>query len=172
MLQTTNEPVSMAKAKKLGIKTLRFPLDRYLQWGCSAGKNLTINAVLNILLDMKCTGDWTKALKHVPQRKTVEYQKSAENRKMQKFIEGRGSDEAPETEELQLEESVAVQMLKKKGPPRFNDQRQRYNKFSQEKPRSNYRSFKNDSQSYDESPHVDEDFSMEARAQMKKNWKN
>lgn len=50
----------------------RFPLDRYLQWGSGSGKSLTLNQCLNILLDLKTTGDWNEALKHVPRRKIAD----------------------------------------------------------------------------------------------------
>ncbi|KAI8038789.1 hypothetical protein M5D96_008697 [Drosophila gunungcola] len=42
-----NEPLSLAKAKRLGLRMAKLPLDRYLQWGSAA-------------------------LKHVPRRKVVE----------------------------------------------------------------------------------------------------
>lgn len=50
----------------------RLPLDRYLQWGAGSGKSLTLNQMVNILLDLKSTNDWTQALKHVPRRKVVD----------------------------------------------------------------------------------------------------
>lgn len=64
----------MAKAKKLGIRMARLPLDRYLQWGSGSGKSLTLNQMINIMLDIKFTGDWEKSLKHVPRRKIVDMQ--------------------------------------------------------------------------------------------------
>lgn len=47
----------------------KLPLDRYLQWGSGSGKSLTLNQVTSILLDVKHTGDWKHALRHVPRRK-------------------------------------------------------------------------------------------------------
>lgn len=47
----------------------KLPLDQYLQWGSGSGKSLTLNCVLSILLDIKKTGDWKYALRHVPKRK-------------------------------------------------------------------------------------------------------
>lgn len=67
-----NEPLSLAKAKKLGLKMARLPLDRYLQWGSGSGKSLTLNQMVNIMLDLKTTGDWRRSLSHVPRRKLVE----------------------------------------------------------------------------------------------------
>lgn len=50
----------------------KLPLDRYLQWGSGSGKSLTLNCMLSILLDIKTTGDWKYALRHVPRRKVVD----------------------------------------------------------------------------------------------------
>ncbi|XP_054829073.1 tRNA methyltransferase 10 homolog C [Eublepharis macularius] len=60
--------VSLAQAKRLNLATARLPLDKYLQWEVGA-KNLTLNQMLQILMVLKDTGDWMKALKFVPQRK-------------------------------------------------------------------------------------------------------
>lgn len=48
---------------------LKLPLDRYLNWGSGSGKNLTLNQIISVLLDIKRTGDWNYALRHVPKRK-------------------------------------------------------------------------------------------------------
>lgn len=64
--------MSLAKAKRLGLRMARLPLDQYLQWGSGSGKSLTLNQMVNILLDLKQTGDWMHALRHVPRRKIVE----------------------------------------------------------------------------------------------------
>lgn len=50
----------------------KFPLDKYLQWGDGSGKSLTLNQCLSILLDIKTTGDWNYALRHVPRRKLAD----------------------------------------------------------------------------------------------------
>lgn len=50
----------------------RLPLDRHLQWGAGSGKSLTLNQMVNILLDMKTHGDWRQALRFVPRRKVVD----------------------------------------------------------------------------------------------------
>lgn len=52
----------------------RLPLDRYLQWGASSGKSLTLNQMVRIMLEMKMHGDWERALRIVPRRKLAEYQ--------------------------------------------------------------------------------------------------
>lgn len=64
-----HEPLSLAKAKWEGLRMAKLPLDRYLQWGSGSGKSLTINQMVSILLDIKTTGDWEHALRHVPRRK-------------------------------------------------------------------------------------------------------
>ncbi|XP_062830892.1 tRNA methyltransferase 10 homolog C [Anolis carolinensis] len=60
--------VSLARAKRLNLATARLPLDKYLQWEEGA-KNLTLNQMVSILLTLKDTGDWKKALQFVPTRK-------------------------------------------------------------------------------------------------------
>lgn len=69
----------MAKAKKLGLRMARLPLDRYLQWGAGSGKSLTLNQMVNVMLDLKKTGDWMSALRHVPRRKVVNLKEESEN---------------------------------------------------------------------------------------------
>lgn len=71
-LQVNNEPLSLAKAKRDGIKMAKLPLDRYLEWAPGSKKNLNINHMVPILLDLKLTGDWEFALKHIPRRKLME----------------------------------------------------------------------------------------------------
>ncbi|XP_063855553.1 mitochondrial ribonuclease P protein 1 homolog isoform X2 [Scylla paramamosain] len=46
----------------------KLPLDRYLAWGIG-NKCLTLNQIINIMLDFKMTGDWPHAFRHVPRRK-------------------------------------------------------------------------------------------------------
>lgn len=60
-------PITLSKAKKLGIRTAYPPISRYMDWGIRA-KNLPINIVGEIMLDFKNTQDWTISLEHVPQR--------------------------------------------------------------------------------------------------------
>ena len=76
--KVNNDPLSLAKAKKMGLRMARLPLDRYLQWGAGSGKSLTLNQMVNILLEMKKHGDWERALKYVPRRKLVheDYQRN------------------------------------------------------------------------------------------------
>lgn len=51
---------------------MKFPLDRYLQWSGGSGKSLTLNQCISILLDVRRTGDWNYALRHVPRRKLAD----------------------------------------------------------------------------------------------------
>ncbi|XP_047525609.1 mitochondrial ribonuclease P protein 1 homolog [Pieris napi] len=67
-----NEPHSLAKAKRDGIKMAKLPLDRYLEWAPGSKKNLNINHMIPILLDLKSTGDWDYSLRHIPRRKLME----------------------------------------------------------------------------------------------------
>ncbi|NXS98258.1 TM10C methyltransferase, partial [Jacana jacana] len=60
--------VSLARAKRLGLETAALPLERYLLWN-SGAKNLTLDQMMHILLTLKDTGDWKKALEFVPKRK-------------------------------------------------------------------------------------------------------
>ncbi|XP_071491418.1 tRNA methyltransferase 10 homolog C-like [Diadema antillarum] len=59
---------SLARAKRHGIEHARLPLDRHLQWATGA-KNLTLDQMIKILLELNASGDWIKALQHVPIRK-------------------------------------------------------------------------------------------------------
>ncbi|XP_074754496.1 tRNA methyltransferase 10 homolog C [Athene noctua] len=60
--------VSLARAKRLGLETAALPLEKYLLWNIGA-KNLTLDQMMHILLTLKDTGDWKKALEFVPKRK-------------------------------------------------------------------------------------------------------
>lgn len=64
-----NEPLSLAKAKHMGLRMARLPLDRYLNWAAGSGKSLTLNQMVKIMLELKSGEDWDSALKCVPRRK-------------------------------------------------------------------------------------------------------
>ncbi|XP_039296599.1 mitochondrial ribonuclease P protein 1 homolog [Nilaparvata lugens] len=68
--KTNIEPLSLAKAKSEGLRMARFPLDRYLDWA-SGSKSLTLDQCIRIMLTLKETNNWHKALVHVPSRKIV-----------------------------------------------------------------------------------------------------
>ncbi len=66
--KASSNQVSLAKAKKLGLRMARFPLDRYFT--IQGYKTLTLNQVLEILLKLKMTNDWMTALSgSLPNRK-------------------------------------------------------------------------------------------------------
>lgn len=67
--KANDEPLSLAKAKREGLKMEKLPLDRHLLWGAGGSKSLTLNQVIKILLDVRASGNWDKALEHVPRRK-------------------------------------------------------------------------------------------------------
>ncbi|XP_014367006.2 mitochondrial ribonuclease P protein 1 homolog [Papilio machaon] len=66
------EPLSLARAKRDGLKMAKLPLDRYMEWAPGANKSLNINHMVPILLDLKVSGDWDHALRHIPRRKLME----------------------------------------------------------------------------------------------------
>lgn len=63
------KPLSLAKAKREGIRIAKLPLEDYLRWGQSASKTLPLNILIKIMLEMKATGDWNRALSFIPKRK-------------------------------------------------------------------------------------------------------
>ncbi|XP_069683928.1 mitochondrial ribonuclease P protein 1 homolog [Periplaneta americana] len=69
--KVNNEPLSLAKAKREGLKMAKLPLDRYLTWGSGSSKSLTLNQMIRILLEIRQSGSWEKALQHVPKRKVA-----------------------------------------------------------------------------------------------------
>uniref|UniRef100_A0A183J668 RNA (guanine-9-)-methyltransferase domain-containing protein 1 n=1 Tax=Soboliphyme baturini TaxID=241478 RepID=A0A183J668_9BILA len=78
---------SLARAKQLGIRSARLPIDKFVRWE-SGSKTLTLNQCVNILLDVSRTGDWTQAfIKNVPQRKLT-----YKDRPLSKQIRGRKTE--------------------------------------------------------------------------------
>lgn len=71
------KPLSFQKANQEGIRMMKFPLGEKLEWGTGSRKNLPLNQVLSILLDLRHTNDWKAALKHIPPRKLKEARDSA-----------------------------------------------------------------------------------------------
>ncbi|XP_036149800.1 mitochondrial ribonuclease P protein 1 homolog [Monomorium pharaonis] len=80
------QPLSLAKAKKEGIQMAKFPIDQYLDWGASSSKSLTLDQTIKIMLDLRQTGDWKKALQNVPTRKLRSARENRLQYKMQKFM--------------------------------------------------------------------------------------
>lgn len=65
--KATRTPVTLAKAKRLNIRTVRLPLDRYIKF--HSHKTLTLDQMILIMLELKRSQDWNKALLRVPKRK-------------------------------------------------------------------------------------------------------
>lgn len=68
--KTVRTPVSLAKAKREGLRMARLPIDEHIIWGAYS-KVLTLNQIVGIMLEVKSNGgDWKDAfLKHIPRRK-------------------------------------------------------------------------------------------------------
>ncbi|XP_014487329.1 PREDICTED: mitochondrial ribonuclease P protein 1 homolog [Dinoponera quadriceps] len=101
------QPLSLAKAKKEGLRMARLPVEKYLDWGSGSTKNFTINQVLSIILDLRHTKSWEKALQHIPIRKLREHREYKGNQKFRsisKLIEGMESSEMKNklVEEIQI----------------------------------------------------------------------
>ncbi|KAM0734940.1 Mitochondrial ribonuclease P protein 1-like protein [Formica fusca] len=87
MIDTTNsEPLSLAKAKKDGIRMGKLPLERYMEWGPSSCKRFSIDQMINILLDLRYTGNWKKALRHVPNRKLKESREFKLQKQLRRYL--------------------------------------------------------------------------------------
>lgn len=68
--KSSQGPLSRKRAEKLGIRMASLPLHIYLKLGVVKHlKALSIDQVLNIMLEMKKHGDWSKAFCYVPPRK-------------------------------------------------------------------------------------------------------
>lgn len=67
--KSSQEAVSLGKAKKQGLRMARLPLDRYFQF--KSGKSLTIDQMIQILMELKTSNNFEKAFQHVPRRKIV-----------------------------------------------------------------------------------------------------
>ena len=63
----TKRTATISRAE--GISHEKLPLHLYLKWGGVGGKmELSVNVVFNILITLKHTGCWIKALSHIPYR--------------------------------------------------------------------------------------------------------
>lgn len=63
--------VTMANAKKNGIRTAWLPVEKYLQVR-NGVRSLPLNIIADILLTFKNTRSWEKAMEHLPQRLIVQ----------------------------------------------------------------------------------------------------
>uniref|UniRef100_A0A182QPT4 RNA (guanine-9-)-methyltransferase domain-containing protein 1 n=1 Tax=Anopheles farauti TaxID=69004 RepID=A0A182QPT4_9DIPT len=73
--KSSQEPVSLGKAKKQGLRMARLPLDRYFQF--KSGKSLTLDQMVAIMLELKTSNDFGKALQFVPRRKVITVDEAA-----------------------------------------------------------------------------------------------
>lgn len=55
-------PLSLTKAKKLGLRMAKLPLDRFLRWTPGQRKCLQLHHVLAIMQEFRMTRDWQAAL--------------------------------------------------------------------------------------------------------------
>lgn len=62
-----NGPITLTKAKELGIRTAWLPIRLHMSWN-HHGSKLPLNQAGNILLDYKNTRDWRKSFQHVAPR--------------------------------------------------------------------------------------------------------
>ncbi|XP_011309094.1 mitochondrial ribonuclease P protein 1 homolog [Fopius arisanus] len=82
----SGRPLSMAKAKREGLRMAKLPIDRYLHFGGGGNKCLTLNQMISILLDINASNDWEYALRHVPQRKLFHNRQQHLQNRVNKFI--------------------------------------------------------------------------------------
>lgn len=64
----------------------KLPLENYLPWGTSSGKSLTINQMMDILLQLRHTKDWKEALQYVPTRKLKSAREHMLRSKLEKIL--------------------------------------------------------------------------------------
>ncbi|KAH0552586.1 mitochondrial ribonuclease P protein 1 homolog [Cotesia glomerata] len=85
--KVSGNPVTLAKAKKEGIRMAKLPIDKYLNFGGGSNKSLTINQVIGILCDYYNTGDWYHAFRFVPRRKLTESREVQLKKKLSYYLE-------------------------------------------------------------------------------------
>lgn len=64
-----SRPLSLTKARMLGIRHARLPLDRYVKFKRGSRKRLGISNVVEILQSWKTTKDWEEAFRRIPSYK-------------------------------------------------------------------------------------------------------
>lgn len=60
-------PLSLAKAKKHDIRTARLPIESFRT--CRVNKILTLDEIMQVMLEVKFSGDWNRAFQYVAKRK-------------------------------------------------------------------------------------------------------
>ncbi|XP_055355351.1 mitochondrial ribonuclease P protein 1 homolog isoform X2 [Paramacrobiotus metropolitanus] len=70
--RSQSKPLTLAKAKREGLRMAKLPIDVYLRWAVGS-KYLALNHVISLLVDVKRNGDWEAALRaHIPKRKVFQ----------------------------------------------------------------------------------------------------
>lgn len=72
------KPFSLTKAKEMGIRHAKLPIDNYIKMNSGHGKRFTINSVVDILNIWRQTKDWIKAFERIPERKIAEVKRNRE----------------------------------------------------------------------------------------------
>lgn len=60
---------------------MKLPLSEVLKWGTGSSKNLPINQVISIMLELKRTNNWNMALLPIPKRKLREKRTEQQTKK-------------------------------------------------------------------------------------------
>ncbi|XP_043198888.1 mitochondrial ribonuclease P protein 1 homolog [Amphibalanus amphitrite] len=109
-------PLSLAKAKKEGIKMAKLPLQRYLNVGPSFSTSLTLVAMGQILLDLQAGAGWEHALRHVPRRGllTPEQQQAQAERQQSRL---QSLQEAAERRRQRWERAAQQAAGERRAPP-------------------------------------------------------
>lgn len=63
------KPLTLAKAKQYNIRTARLPLESFRT--CRVNQTLTLDQMMQVMLEIKYSGDWNQALRYVAKRKFV-----------------------------------------------------------------------------------------------------
>lgn len=63
------KPLTLAKTKQFDIRTARLPLESYRT--CRVNKTLTLDQMMQVMLEVKYSGDWQRAFQYVAKRKFV-----------------------------------------------------------------------------------------------------
>lgn len=75
-----HQKISLAKAQAMGIRVARLPLEKYLVWQPGSSKCFELDRVFRILLELRVSGDWNKALQLVPDWKAEQRDTKVDNR--------------------------------------------------------------------------------------------
>lgn len=59
------QKLSLAQARRLGVRHARIPTDKYVRLASGAGKRFTLMAMTGMLLEWTSSQNWKKAFKHI-----------------------------------------------------------------------------------------------------------